>query len=242
MKKFLKLCVLFISLVFTSQALSKPLFHEKRYPKGDGPFPAVILLHTSGGFYTVLNQLKPYTQRGYAAYAPDFFTRHKITKANRFDTWTKYRGDIEKELVEIVEVMKNDPKVDKNNIFAAGFSNGGYWATFLAGRNHVNAGASHYGVWWWGWGTWHGYPVKYLSKDSNPVLALHGLKETVSKWEHTMPQFSAAEWASPKFKKVLFPNVGHSWDCKLCKEDGYNAEVTQKALDLTIEFFEQNKK
>jgi len=41
---------------------------------------------------------------------------------------------------------------------------------------------------------------------------------------------------------VLFPNVGHSWDCKLCKEDGYNAEITQKALDLTIEFFEQNKK
>ena len=73
MKKFLKLSVLCISLVFASQALSKPLFHEKRYPKGDGPFPAVILLHTSGVFYTVLNQLKPYTQRGYAAYAPDFF-------------------------------------------------------------------------------------------------------------------------------------------------------------------------
>jgi dienelactone hydrolase len=96
LKKLISLLALCISLAFGSTGLSKPLFHEKRYPKGDGPFPAVMLLHSSGGFYTVLGQLKPYTQRGYVAYAPDFFTRHKITKASRFDTWTDYRKDIEK--------------------------------------------------------------------------------------------------------------------------------------------------
>jgi len=240
MKSVIRLIALCVSLASASAALSEPLFHEKRYPKGDGPFPAVILLHTSGGFSTVLKQLRPYTQRGYAAYAPDFFTRHKITKASRFDTWTKYRRDIEEELIEIVELMKKDPKVDKNNIFAAGFSNGGYWATFLAAQNHVNAGASHYGV--WKWPSWNGYPVNYFSRNSHPVLALHGEKETVQKMVNVRDQLSAAEYKSPKFKKVIFPNVGHSWDCTGCRKDGYNAEITQKALDLTIEFFEQNKK
>ena len=56
-----------------------------------------------------------------------FFKRHGITKSNRFGTWTTYRTQIEQELVEIIGLMKVDPKVDPTNLYAVGFSNGGYW-------------------------------------------------------------------------------------------------------------------
>ena len=63
------------------------------------------------------------------------------------ETFSTYREAIEGELDEIVALAKNDPKVQKQNVFAVGFSNGGFWATYLAGKKRVRAAASHYGVW-----------------------------------------------------------------------------------------------
>ena len=72
-------------------------------------------------------------------------------------------------------MAKSDAKIDARNVFSVGHSNGRYWASFLAARKHVNAGASHYSVWSWP-RTYNGYPADYFSQDSNPVLALHGNK------------------------------------------------------------------
>ena len=39
---------------------SDPIYHKVQYPTGDKKFPAVILLHTSGGFKTVRKQIPKY--------------------------------------------------------------------------------------------------------------------------------------------------------------------------------------
>ena len=41
------------------------------------------------------------------------------------ETFSTYRENIEEELSEIINLMKNDPKINNKNIFAVGFSNGG---------------------------------------------------------------------------------------------------------------------
>lgn len=43
--------------------------------------------------------------------------------------------------------MKGDIRINEKNIFAVGFSNGGFWVSYLTGSSKVSAGASHYGVW-----------------------------------------------------------------------------------------------
>ena len=172
-------------------------------------------------------------------YTPNFFKKHGISHKNRFKTWTKYRSTIEKELIEIVEVAKSDIKINPNNVFAVGYSNGGYWASFLAAKNHVNAGASFYGVWSWP-RTHNGYPAKYFSQDSNPLLALHGDKETVQTLKYVKPQIIKVAKKSSNFKYHIFSGAGHSWDCKRCKRDGYNPEVTKKSLEMTLNFFKEN--
>ena len=93
-----------VCLIFSSSVQAEPIYHEKHYPNGSGPFPAVIALHTSGGYITVRKAVKGFLRAGYAVYTPDFFKRHGISKKNRFQTWTKYRLAIEKELIEIVEL------------------------------------------------------------------------------------------------------------------------------------------
>ena len=95
-----------------------------------GPFPAVLALHTSGGFRSINHLFQRYVNDGFAVYVPDFFTSHGITTRKRMETFSTYREDIE-----------------KKNVFAVGFSNGGFWVCYLTGNSEVNAGVSHYGVW-----------------------------------------------------------------------------------------------
>ncbi len=239
---FAKLC--FFSLLFLpATGSSEPIYHEVFYPEAQAPTPAVILLHTSGGFATVIDSVSNYTKAGYTVVAPDFFKRHSLTKSNRFETWTTYRTQIEAELIEIVAMAKKNKRIDARNIFAVGFSNGGYWATFLAARKYVNAAVSHYGVWAWPKNAgWTGYPVKYLSEDSNPVLAIHGAQDSIQKARYVFRLLDMAAEKSPKFHKHIFPEAGHSWDCVPCQYDGYDETVERQALKLTFEFLRANKR
>lgn len=235
--------ILGIVLSASKPAHSDPIYHEVHYPHGEGPFPVVIVLHTSNGFKTVKRRISKYTNAGYAVYAPDFFKNHGISHSNRFDTWTIFRKRIEFELTEIVGEIKKNPITDNDNIFAVGFSNGGYWAAFLAANGHVNAAAAHYGVWSWPPDKgWDGYPANYFSDKSNPVLAIHGKRDTVQKPHFVFKQLAIIEDASKKFEKYFFSDAGHSWDCKPCKKDGHNSVATRKALELTLNLFEKNKR
>ena len=66
----------------------------------------------SGGYKTVRKSVNGFLAAGYAVYTPNFFERHGISHQNRFETWTKYREQIEQELVEIVQVATLDPKTN----------------------------------------------------------------------------------------------------------------------------------
>ena len=117
--KILILCIFATSISFhgISNVSAEPIYHEKYYPEGNGPFPAVIALHTSGGFKTVIHLIQRYVDDGMAVYEPDFFRRHGLTPKTRMKTFSTYRENIEKELSEIVELAKKDPKiVSKNTI------------------------------------------------------------------------------------------------------------------------------
>jgi dienelactone hydrolase len=245
------------------------IYHQKAYPTGSGPFPAVIALHTSGGAKGTRNLIENYRKEtwlksGYAWYAPNFFDRHGITTKSRMETFDDYREHIEKELAAIIALMKSDPKIDSKNIFAIGFSNGGFWTSFLAGKGIVTAGASHYGVWKANMGQdmTNPYPMEYFSSKSSPLLALHGEDDSTQKIE-----FFSEVWSqikdTPKIEEHVYSDAGHAWDCfpylpkwffeerpnkgasiieklkGVCadKFDGPKREVTNDALKRTIIFF-----
>lgn len=236
---------LLLLIFFSLAGNAEPIQFKTYYPQGPGPFPAVISLHTSGGPFSkwMTTRSMVFVEKGFAVYEPDFFTRHNITTKTRGDTWTTYRKDIEKELSEIVVLAKKDPKIDSKNIFAVGWSNGGYWATYLAATNQVNAGASIYGVWQFYGDKLNGYPARYVNKDSNPILVLHGKQETVQRYDKVISFIQQAQASSSKVELHVYPNVGHSWDMnKPGVKDGYNKEVTDDANNRIVAFFKKNLK
>jgi len=82
MKKLLVIIVL--GLLLPNLLNAEPIKHIKFYPADEikNPLPAVILLHTSGGFNTRLIKTTPvkYTNAGYVVYVPDFLTNIKLQK------------------------------------------------------------------------------------------------------------------------------------------------------------------
>ena len=233
------LVALVVCLIFSSSVRAEANYHEKFYPGGSGPFPAVIVLHTSGGFKTVKYLIQRYVDDGFAVYAPDFFVKHGITPRSRMDTFDRFREDIEKDLSAVVGLMRNDPKVQKENIFASGFSNGGFWVSYLTGSSKVSAGVTHYGVWKANFGRemTNPYPMKYFSKFSTPILALHGDDD-----ETQRPKFAEEAWDEIKSRGAtlethIYSDAGHAWDRKNHRKYTYNESVTKDSHKRTIEFF-----
>ena len=226
-------------LVLVSGARAEPIYYEKFYPKGTGPFPAVIALHTSGGFRTVKHLIKRYVDEGFAVYAPDFFIKHGLTPRTRMQTFNEYRKDIERELSEIVKLMKNDPKIERENVFATGFSNGGFWVCYLAGTAQVSAGVSHYGVWKANFGReWENeYPMKYFSSKSSPILALHGEEDGTQRIRYAEQAWDDIQVMEGKLEFHVYPEAGHAWDRKNHFKYLYNEDVDKDSHKRTIDFF-----
>ena len=224
-------------------ALAEPIHHVKAYPVGSGPFPAVIALHTAGGLKYFDNIIQKFPDSGFVVYAPDFFTPHGITVRSRGDAFGEYTDDIEDDLLEIIELMKADPKVDKNNIFSAGYSAGGFYVCFLAGEAAVNAGVSQYGV-WGGPRSWNmqGYPAEYLSESSTPILALHGEEDVTQKLHRVEQAWNTAKDNGAPLEIHVYPDADHAWDRKGSTHWPYNEEVDKDSHKRTIEFFKKHMK
>lgn len=243
MKKIFSIYLFLISLGISAY----PIPYSIEFPdNSDKPLPAVILLHTSGGKYSTSNMTSFYRKKGYVVYMPDFFQRHGITPKTRHETWTTYKEEIKKELEEIVELMKMNPSIDPNNIFAVGFSNGGYWATYLAGKGLVNAAASHFGVWneYLGRGRTRcgsDDPADFLSPTSSPVLALHPKYDSVQRLECVEKGWDRARRNGfDKLEIHIYPDkdVTHAWHTENRKKNyHYNQAVLNDSTERTDIFF-----
>ena len=230
-----------------SKTAAELIRHEVSYPSGQGPFPVVITLHTSGGYKPTKKWIenfksKAWNDAGYAVYAPDFFERHGLTPRRRFETFSRYRTEIEKELLDIVKVAKNDPRVDPKNVFAVGFSNGGFWASFLAASGRINAGASHYGVWKANYGTEisNPYPMKYFSSSSSPVLALHGANDGTQKIHHVKEAWAWAKNNGGKLITHIYQGADHACDSKSKRFNAWDPKVKEDAFNRTLGFFKKH--
>ena len=238
---------LVVCLIFVGSVRAEAIYHEKFYPDGSGPFPAVIALHTSGGFKTVKHLIQRYVDDGFAVYAPNFFVKHGITPRSRMDTFDRFREAIEKDLSEVVGLMSNDRKVQKENIFATGFSAGGFWVGYLTGSSKVSAGVAHYGVWKANFGRemTNPYPMKYFSKSSTPILALHGGRDGVQRIKFAKKAWRELKSRGAKLEIHVYPDADHAWDRKYYKKHPYD-EVAQNAdkdsHKRTIEFFKKYMK
>ncbi len=112
-------------------------------PDGGGPYPAILLLHTSGGLRQAdLDYGQRLSQQGYVVLVPAFLAAYGITPRGRMATFTTDADAIYADFVAALDMLERDPRVAGRKLGAIGFSNGGYFAMWLAATGKVQAGVS----------------------------------------------------------------------------------------------------
>lgn len=158
-------------------------------PDGPGPYPAILLLHTSGGLQAGdLEYAKRLVKEGYVVLVPAFLDAYGIRANTRQSTFTTSAQPIYADFVASLELLRSNNKVNGRKLGAIGFSNGGYFALWLAATGQVQAGVSYYGA-LTGAGTDRSLDRfrQAFTNTSAPVLVLHGTNDS------TVPVLKAVE-------------------------------------------------
>ncbi len=109
-------------------------------PEGNGPYPAILLLHTSAGLQSGdLDFARQLVSEGYAVLVPSFLAAYNIRAKNRQESFTLYAEPIYADFIACLDDLKANPKVNAKKLGAVGFSNGGYFAMWLAAKGDVRA-------------------------------------------------------------------------------------------------------
>ena len=141
----MKQTLLTISLILfalTSISNSKSYEEEIFYPKGQGPFPVVILSHRKGG------PAPPYYKKaasmsgnGFVAIVLDHYSaRGKY--GNKFKNFPEVREGMrwrQEDIVDVLNNLKNKPKIDRKKVILAGWSAGaGIVLPIISNPNKIN--------------------------------------------------------------------------------------------------------
>lgn len=205
-------------------------------PEGSGPFPAVLILHTSSGVSpSNFDYAKQLAQKGYASLIPYYFEANYIQQASRGSALNERAEDVLADLQAALKLLKGDPRIDKDRIGAVGFSMGGYWSLVLAAKGDVQAGVSYYGV-LSGFGLNKG-SARYQFRDvfdehSSPVLILHGEMDTTQPVAGAHRLSALLGRKNSTFEKYIYPSAGHNFEI-------YRNDAAADAWNRTLAFFEK---
>jgi carboxymethylenebutenolidase len=210
-------------------------------PDGPGPYPAILLLHTSGGLQAAdLDYAKRLVAKGYVVLVPAFLDAYGIRARTRKLTFTTYAQPIYADLVASLNLLRSDGKVDGRKLGAIGFSNGGYFALWLAATGEVQAGISYYGA------LTGAASDRSLSRfrqvftsTSSPVLLLHGSDDSTVPARKAIELDSILTAAHSRHEFHQYPGAEHRFD----REGGAaNEAAAADAWQRTQAFLDRNLK
>ena len=217
----------------TTQATSRgPAVVKAFLAGGQGPHPAIIVLHGSQGlekyraFYE--RQATHLAQAGFDTYVLNYYNEQDLAcskipetrRANfsrRIDDWSRLVTDVVTN--ELTQGHKPRP------VGIVGFSQGGFLGTFVASQNtRITALVVYYG----------GIPAqlkagsKHTITHMPPLLELHGDADTVVPTEMGKELVEMTRSLGQSAAMVLYPGAGH----------GFNGSAAEDAEQRTLKFFQ----
>jgi len=207
-------------------------------PDGPGSYPAILVLHTSKGMQSDdLGFAKRLVQEGYVMLVPYFLQAYGIEPNRRQASFTTYADAIYSDFVASLNLLRNEGKVNGKKLGAVGFSNGGYFALWLAATGQVQAGVSYYGA-LTGAGTDKSLDLfrQVFTSSSAPVLILHGEKDSTVSVQKAIELDSLLTAARSPHEFHQYPGAEHRFDREW---GGKNKEAASDAWLRTQAFLNQ---
>ncbi len=208
-------------------------------PDGPGPYPGVLILHTSGGLEPAdLAYAQRLAQAGYVCLVPAFMAAYGISAQDRRTTFTLDAQSIYADLVDALAQLRQQPQVAGRKVAAIGFSNGGYFAAWLAAAGAVQAGISYYGAL-----SGAGTDVQLqrfqqvFSGGSSPLLILHGTSDGTVPVDAARRLAGILDTVHAPYAMQLYLGAGHRFDRDLASAD--NRAAADDAWQRTLAFLEQ---
>ena len=211
-------------------------------PEGPGPFPAILVLHTSGGISEAdRGYCANLAREGYICIAPAFLRAHGITNPElRRKSFTSESQAIFDDFVEIIGELDGLSKAKKGATGAVGFSNGGFFAMLLAASQKVRVGVSYYGA-LNGAGT-HPDLVPFQKRftgASSPVLVLAGESDATIGLKPPQKLEEILKAAGTRYEIKYYPGAGHDFERSGSSGPG-KAAAAADAWQRTLAFLRAN--
>ncbi len=229
---------------FTTQTISvgvrKNMEATLYTPDGPGPFPTVLVLHTSGGISSAdQGYCGNLAREGYICIAPAFLRAHAITAETRRLSFTKEAKAITGDFIEIIGELNALPKAKQGAVGAVGFSNGGFFALILASLNKIKAGVSYYGA----LDGARAFPdlkpfQERFTSSSSPVLILAGENDSTIGMQPVRKLEEILKACGAPFELKVYPDTEQDFDRGNLRPG--NAAAARNAWPSTLAFLRAN--
>jgi len=229
---------------FPTGSLGNPYKHPKTVsgllilPEGDGPFPAVVLLHTCGGLRPHVTQDWPdyLTDLGYAVLTVDSFGPRGVSSCTKLKFGKVFQAE---DAFGALEYLVTLPSIDAARIGVMGFSTGA-----IAINRHIvtsvkksseganfKAAIALYGTCW---------GISGYRADSVPLMEIAAENDV-----NHAPTCIAAGKTNPGIEVHVLPGANHAFDShhRGGRYDSggsymqYSQSATDMARQLTKKFF-----
>jgi len=205
------------------------------YPEGEGPFPAVVVIHEIFGLNDNIRDIaRRFARQGYAALAVDLFAGR-----NRALCMLRFMGQIQlnpmgngsiQDLQRSLTFLAEQPKVDAERVGAIGFCMGGSFAiAWACNDNRLKAIAPFYAM--------NPRPMEAVARLC-PVVGSYPEKDFTAKAGRQL-DVELDRYEIPHDIKI-YPGAKHSFFND--QGSSYNAEAAQDAWQRVLTFFEEHIK
>ena len=194
------------------------LYLPKEYDNSKSSFPLVLFLHGKGERGDSLDLVKRHGPPMLVEKGKDF---PFILVSPQCPDGLRWTMQID-ELIELLNKIINDYKVDTNRIYLTGLSRGGFgtWALAAAYPERFAAIAPICGG---------GNPVDACKIKNVPVWAFHGAKDNVVPLQKSQEMIDGLKKCGAEPKFTIYPDAGHnSWTETYNNPELYKWLLSQK--------------
>lgn len=226
----------------------------KESPAGDRKVPGIILLMEAYGVNDHFRRLAARLAGwGYSVLVPDLYRR--FSEERRVVAYTDRETamanlsalqdrDAKEDISRCLEILRNDPRVDRERIGTVGFCMGGRLAFLSAGwfGEKVKAAVPFYGG---GIGAPKGFfpgqtevPLSLVPAIRADLLLMYGGKDDFIPEEERKAISGALSSAGRSFRMEVFPEAGHGFFCE--DRTVYHKDSADRAEPMLREFLDRH--